>query len=92
MIEMIAGYLVYEVNDDLTIQDVLYQKRILYTRWEDAIAAASALAAEVAERWSTKPISILRSTSHARCESNGHVISHHIAPGSDIYVFIVNSS
>lgn len=89
---MITGYLVYEVHDDLTIQDVLYQKRILYTCWKDAIAAASKLASDVADNWSSKAICILRSTSEAQCAANGHVISHHISPGSDIYIFTVESA
>lgn len=89
---MIAGYLVYEVNDDLTIQDVLYQKRILYTSWDAAVSAASKLASEIADNWSSKAICILRSTSQSQCATNGHVISHHISPGSDVYIFLVESA
>ena len=86
----IAGYLVAEISDDLPTQDVYYQKRILYTKWTSAVAAAGNLAMVLSEKWSTEPICVLRSTSENVCKSEGYVVSHrcHVSR-SDIVIFLV---
>ncbi len=86
----VIGYLVYLVNNEVTQQDILYQSRVLYPKWTDAIASASALAQKTSNEYSGKPICLLRSTSQSICHDNGHTTAFHL-DSVDILIFPVLS-
>jgi hypothetical protein len=79
--EKIIGYLVYLVNNEVTAQDILYQNRILYPKWEDATAAAAVLA-----QTSTRPICLLRSTSQSNCHAYGYTTAYRL-DSADVVIF-----
>jgi len=45
----VIGYMVSTVDEDLSIEDVLYNRRILYNTWENAIDACKVKLEEVYE-------------------------------------------
>jgi hypothetical protein len=71
---MIIGYSVVFVNDDTTVKDVLWGKRIVYITWEMALDQAMSRANEEKNRYDdTYIISLVSSKSKVNCETYGDV-------------------
>ena len=87
----VIGYLVYLVNNEVTAQDILYQNRVLYPKWEEATAVAGALAEKTSNEYSGKPICVLRSTSRTICHDNGYTTAFRLN-SADILIFPVYAS
>ncbi len=69
---MIIGYSVLYINDDITLKDVLWEKRIVYSTWENVINRAMSRAEEEKNRYdNTYIISLISSKSKTTCESYG---------------------
>ena len=84
----VIGYLVYLVNNEVTTQDVLYQNRILHSKWEEAISAAGALAQKLSNEFSSRPICLLRRTSQTICHDNGYTTAFRL-DSADVLIFSV---
>ena len=82
------GYLVYLVNNEVTTQDILYQNRVLYPKWENAIAAAGEIAQKTSNEYSGKAICLLRSTSQSLCNDNGYTTAYRLNT-VDVLIFPV---
>lgn len=69
---MIIGYSVIFVNDDTTVKDALWTRRIVYSTWETALGQAMSRAEEEKNRYDdTYIISLVSSKSKTTCESYG---------------------
>ncbi len=84
----IVGYLVYVVNTEVTAQDVLYQNRVLYPKWEDALMAAGETAHKTANEHAGKAICLIRDTSKSICHNNGYTTAYRLN-SVDILIFPV---
>jgi hypothetical protein len=71
---MIIGYSVLYVNEDTTVKDALWLKRVVYNTWESAINQAMSMANLEKNRYddTTYMISLVSSKSKLNCESNGN--------------------
>jgi hypothetical protein len=87
----IIGYLVYLVNNEVTTQDILYQNRVLYPKWEEATAAAGVLAQKTSNEYTSKPICLLRSASRTICHDIGYTTAFRLH-SADILIFPVHAS
>lgn len=83
----IIGYLVYVVNNEVTTQDILYQNRVLYPKWEDATTAAGLLA----DKHEGKPLCLLRISSQSICHDNGYTTAYRL-DSADVLISPVYSS
>ena len=70
---MIIGYSVIYVNDDITIKDALWGKRVVYSNWEESLKKGREKAEEEVNNWGedTYIVSLCNSDSKKICESNG---------------------
>lgn len=85
----ITGYFVYLVkNSEVITQDILYQNRVLYPTWEEAISAADTLAKKLSNEFSSRPFCLLRSTSQTICHDNGYTTAFRL-DSTDILIFPV---
>lgn len=84
----VIGYLVYLVNNEVTAQDILYQNRVLYPTWEEAISAADTMAKKTSNEYTSKPICLLRNASRTICHDNGYTTAFRL-DSADILIFPV---
>lgn len=66
------GYSVLYINEDLTVKDVLWEKRIVYNSWENAVKACQEIAINEIKRceeWNM--ISLVSSNSKNNCDKKG---------------------
>jgi hypothetical protein len=71
---MIIGYSVLYIDDDIGAGDMLWERRVVYSAWEDALKNAQKMAEKQKERWGEDCyfISLSKSTSKNDCESRGN--------------------
>jgi hypothetical protein len=71
---MLIGYSVLYINEDMTIKDVLWEKRIVYSSWEESLKKAKEKAEEEIKNWGEKTymVALSKSESKKMCESNGN--------------------
>ena len=71
---MLIGYSVVCVNDDMTEDDALWSKRIVYSTWEKALDKAMIMANEEKNEYNDSYIiSLVSSKSKNNCESKGNI-------------------
>ena len=69
---MIIGYSVLYVNDDITVKDALWSKRIVYNTWETALNQSMSRAEHEKNQYDDSYIiSLVSSKSKTTCESYG---------------------
>jgi hypothetical protein len=71
---MIIGYSILYVNEDTTVKDALWSKRVVYSTWESALNQSMSIANLEKNRYddNTYIISLISSKSKSNCESNGN--------------------
>jgi hypothetical protein len=72
---MIIGYSVVYVNDDTTVKDILWLRRIVYSTWDKALDKAYANAEEKNKKYNNELdiISIINSESKNMCDKRGNL-------------------
>lgn len=92
---MLIGYSVLYVNDDIDINDVLWNRRVVYNTWDKAIHIANEKAKEEMERFDGSYIvSLIKANSQHTCESYGSTLAftikhkqfHGHVDGAEIYI------
>ena len=74
----LIGFIVQELPNDASIAHVLQQEGILYPTWDAAMNAASLLANGLSEKYNSKLMCILRTSSRNACLENGFTTSHRL--------------
>lgn len=71
---MIIGYSVLYIDDDYGVGDVLWERRVVYSSWEDALKNAQKIAEKQKEKCGDDCdiISLSKSDSKNHCESRGN--------------------
>jgi hypothetical protein len=69
---MIIGYSVLYIDDDTGVGDILWERRVVYSNWNDALKKSQEVAEKEKDRWGDDChlISLSKSTSKNDCESN----------------------
>ncbi len=71
--KMIIGYSILYVNENTTVKDALWSKRVVYSTWESALNQSMSIAnLEKNQYDNTYIISLVSSKSKSNCESNGN--------------------
>jgi hypothetical protein len=77
---MIIGYSILYIDDDIGVEDILWERRVVYSNWDDALKKSK----EVAEKEKNRRgedsylVSLLKSDSKKTCESNHRALVYKV--------------
>jgi hypothetical protein len=69
---MIIGYSILYVDDDITVKEIIWHKRVVYSTWEKAIEKATEEVDDIKKKCDDYSfIALIASNSKENCDRNG---------------------
>ncbi len=69
---MIIGYSILYVDEDITVKEILWHKRIVYSTWEKAVQKATEKVNDIKKKHDSYSfIALIASNSKENCDKNG---------------------
>jgi hypothetical protein len=79
---MLSGYSIVYIDDNLSVNDILLNRRIICETWDKALKQANIMAEEIKssleDNNNTYILSLVKADSKSRCESYGHELIYRI--------------